>query len=268
MKKTHLLTIDPQNDFCIADDGKGHKAALHVKGAEEDMQRLAAFVRKNRKRLADIHCSLDSHQLIHIAHPQFWTNSRGQSPPVFTEISEQDTRDSVWIPKNPSLSKYAIHYTSELSTHKRYKLMIWPPHCLVGTWGGALVEEVAAAFYEWEADFKKVDFVVKGNNFKTEHYSAVQADVPDDSDPTTKLNTGLIDVLREADEIIITGQALSHCVANTVTDIANSFGDDNITKFVLLTDTCSNVAGFETTGQKFVKDLCARGMKTTTTKDW
>jgi DNA-binding transcriptional ArsR family regulator len=41
-------------------------------------------------------------------------------------------------------------------------------------------------------NFKMVDFVTKGSNYWTEHYSAVQADVPDSQDPTTMLNTELI----------------------------------------------------------------------------
>ena len=36
-----LLIVDPQFDFCVADDGHGNKGALVVPGALEDMQRLA-----------------------------------------------------------------------------------------------------------------------------------------------------------------------------------------------------------------------------------
>jgi nicotinamidase/pyrazinamidase len=75
-------------------------------------------------------------------------------------------------------------------------------------------------------------------------------------------------VLKAADEILITGEALSHCVANSIRDIANNFGDDNIKKFVLLEDTSSNVNGCEKMGQDFVKEMIGRGMKITTTKDW
>jgi len=72
-----------------------------------------------------------------------------------------------------------------------------------------------------------VDYVTKGSNFWTEHYSAVQADVPDTEDPGTMLNTNLIELLEETDVLALSGQALSHCVANTVIDIANNFGEEN-----------------------------------------
>jgi hypothetical protein len=57
-------------------------------------------------------------------------------------------------------------------------------------------------------------------------------------------------------------------VANSIRDIAKAFGDDNIKKFVLLTDTSSNVKGCNALGLDFIKEMTSRGMKETTTKDW
>ena len=71
------------------------------------------------------------------------------------------------------------------------------------------------------------------------HYSAVQADVPDPADPTTQLNVGLIKTLENADLVALSGQALSHCVANTIRDIADYFGRESIRKLVLIEDTSS-----------------------------
>ena len=79
-----------------------------------------------------------------------------------------------------------------------------------------------------------INLVTKGSNFWTEHYSAVMADVPDPSDPHTMLNTSFINTLKEADIIALSGEAKSHCLANTVRDIANNFGEENISKLVLL----------------------------------
>ena len=106
-----------------------------------------------------------------------------------------------------------------------------------------------------------VDFVTKGSNPWTEHYSAVVADVPDPDDPTTMLNIGLIQTLENADIVLITGQALSHCLKFTTEDIANNFGVDNIKKLILLDDTTSSVTGFESNGKDFVTDMMKRGMK-------
>lgn len=265
---THLITIDPQNDFCIAAGPGGEKGALVVAGADKDMERLGKFIVKNRTRIDQIHCTVDSHQLIHIAHPGFWVNSKGLNPNPFTLITEDDVKNGVWRSFNPAWQSRAVAYVETLKKNGRYVLCIWPPHCLIGTWGHSIVPSVAKALYEWEADFNRVEFVAKGSNLFTEHYSGVQADVIDDQDPSTALNTRLIDALNEADEILITGEALSHCVANTIRDIAGQFGADQVQKFTLLQDTCSNVTGFEKLGQDFVKEMVAKGMRVTNSTDW
>ncbi len=114
-----------------------------------------------------------------------------------------------------------------------------------------------------------VDWVTKGSNIHTEHYSAVQADVPDPDDPTTHINTGLIKTLMDADDILVAGEALSHCLAFTASDIADNFGDDSlVSKFILLTDATNSVPGFEQNGVDFITRLTARGMRTTTTKEY
>jgi nicotinamidase-related amidase len=127
---------------------------------------------------------------------------------------------------------------------------------------------------EWENEFAIVDFVTKGSNPWTEHYSAVQADVPDPNDPDTQLNQRLISTLQNADTILLSGEARSHCLANTVRDIANNFGEENIKKMVLLTDATSDVGDmpgstmFKDMGEGFVKEMTKRGMKLSTTKDF
>ena len=268
-RKTHLLTIDPQNDFCIAKGPGGEAGALVVPGAEADMNRLGAFITKNQRRLDEIHCTVDSHQVVHIAHPIFWVNSKGDHPAPFTLISNDDVKNGVWRAFQPQFQARAQAYSDALAKNARYPLVIWPVHCVIGSWGHSIVPVVQKALQEWEtAKFNRVNFVAKGSNLFTEHYSGVQADVPDDKDPSTKLNTNLIDALNEADEIVITGEALSHCVANTVTDIANNFGDDNVKKFTLLEDTASNVPGFEKLGRDFVAAMVKKGMRVTTTTDW
>jgi nicotinamidase-related amidase len=221
-----------------------------------------------KKQINDIHATLDTHHLIDIAHPIFWVDSKGNHPNPFTLISEDDISNGKWRTTNPQFQKRGVEYVQYLKKNNRYMLCIWPPHCLIGSWGHNVIKPVYEAFNEWEADFAMVDYVTKGSNFWTEHYSAVQADVPDPKDPDTMLNTRLIQTLQQADVIAISGQALSHCVANTIKDIANNFGEDNILKFVLLEDTCSSVPGFEQLGIDFVKEMTGRGMKTCKAADF
>ena len=137
------------------------------------------------------------------------------------------------------------------------------PHCLIGTWGNNVQEDINNALEEMvtgPGPVLGVNYVTKGSNRYVEHYSAVKAEVLDPQDGTTQMNTGLIQVLQQADRVYLSGQALSHCVANTVRDIAAEFGQENVSKLYLIEDTCSNVPTFEKLGEEFVRDLVAMGM--------
>ena len=65
------------------------------------------------------------------------------------------------------------------------------------------------------------------------------------------------------------GEAGSHCLANTVRDVANNFGDDSYVKrLVLLEDATSPVPGFEPFQTDFIKEMKARGMQISNTREF
>ena len=200
-KRIELLIIDPQNDFCnekVVDSGGKiiEQAALYVAGAEDDMTRLAAMIDRIGDKLHDIHVTMDSHRLVDISHPIFWVDGNGNNPPPFTMITADDVRMGVWKAKNPGYQRRASEYVNALKDNKRYDLCIWPPHCLIGYWGHNYFPAIGQALLKWEDEaFANVDVVTKGSNPYTEHYSGVQADVPDSTDPSTQLNTKLITTL-------------------------------------------------------------------------
>jgi nicotinamidase-related amidase len=263
-KQIHLVVIDPQIDFC---DPRG---ALYVQGAERDIERLAAMVARVAPKLDDIHVTLDSHRLIDVAHPIFWKDSAGRHPAPFTIITAADVREGRWTPTLPSVYQRMVDYVEALESGGRYPLCIWPPHCLIGSGGHAVMPGLLRALQCWEEQrFAMVDYVTKGSNPWTEHYSAVCADVPDPSDPGTQINTRFIQTLMEADIVAIAGEAGSHCLANTVRDIATNFRDDSyIRRLVLLQDATSPVPGFEAYQTDFIREMTARGMQISTTRDF
>lgn len=266
MKKIGLLLIDPQVDFC---DPNG---ALYVKGAERDMDNVAALIDGlvRKKKLADCHVTLDCHQGIHVAHPIFWIDASGNHPAPFTLIAHQDVVDHKWTAARPSLRKHVLAYTKALQDHGRYPLVIWPPHCLIGSGGNNVAPKVLSAVRGWsDSVFNTIHFVSKGSNPLTEHYSAVQADVPDANDPSTQINTTFIRNLEEADELLLAGEAGSHCLANTVRDVVDNLTDpDIVKKFVLLTDCTSPVPSFEKLQDDFIRDMQVRGVRVMTSKDY
>ncbi len=267
--KIHLLIIDPQNDFC------NPNGSLYVPGAEEDAKRLAAMVLRMKDKLDDIHVTLDSHRKVDISHPVWWKDSSGAHPGPFTLITAADVEAGRWVTAVPSFHGRSLQYLRGLEAAARYPHTIWPEHCLIGDEGHNIVPELAAAIHEWEMRFAQADFVTKGSNPWTEHFSAVRAEVPDPEDPTTQVNTGLIQTLEEADLVLLAGEAETHCVLNTVADIADCFTDPRyIQKLVWLTDGTSPVPDppgttlFSDKLKKVFTDLTAKGMQTSTTSDF
>lgn len=269
-----LLVIDPQHDFCTANGAGGEKGSLVVGGADKDMERLAAMIRRIAPKLDDIHITLDSHRVWDIAHPIWWKDGNGNHPAPFTLISVADVESGKWTTTRPGAYKRSLAYLKALDAGKRYPHVIWPEHCIIGSWGHGVVPELLEATHEWErARQGIVDFVTKGSNPWTEHFSGVQAEVPDPNDPSTQVNAGLIATLETADIILLAGEARSHCLANTVRDIVKNFTDPKfVAKMHLLTDATSDVGGFEKYGQDFVTEMVALnggdGMKVTTTVDF
>jgi len=273
----HLFVIDPQNDFCDIPAERVRREpsevaalqpALPVPGAHQDMVRLAAFIDRAGHRLDRIHVTLDSHHPLHIAHPSWWLDSDGQPPAPFTAIQASEVRQGKWRASNTAWQDHSQRYVDALEVGGRYTLIVWPEHCLIGHWGHNVHPDVAHRLDRWARDtMQTVDYIFKGSNPFTEHYSAVRAEVVEPDDPGTQLNKRLLDDLREAGSVIVAGEALSHCVANTLRDVACDLGPAAMARFTLLTDCTSSVAGFENLGTEFLHELTALRMKTARSVD-
>jgi len=281
MSEKHLMIIDPQIDFCDPGNGEGdpNRGTLYVPGAEKDMEKMANFVRKVGSTIDKIHVTIDSHYLIDVAHPQMWRDSDGNNPAPFTLITSKDIVEGRWTPIFPNLRQIFINYTSELESGGKYLLIIWPPHCLIGSRGQAVMPSLFEALVEWQNIHKNnVNFVTKGSNPKTEHYSPIRAEVVDPDDPNTQINTrrgSMVQVLQDDADIIYTGgEALSHCLKAALEDLVEIFGDEHIKKFCLLRDTTSPVPSapgtpdFPAIAEQFIIDMKAKGMQTALTTDF
>ena len=292
---THLLIIDPQNDFCDLPEpycpinpalaaGADRPArlapalpvpgahadmhrlapALPVPGAHADMQRLAQFIRGGGEAIDAITVTLDSHHRLDIAHPGFWRTAAGGAVAPFTPITAAHARAGEFSPRQASALPRTLAYLEELDARGRYTLMVWPVHCEIGSWGHNVHADVRAAYNAWEErTLRSVAKVIKGANPWTEHYSAVQAEVPDAADAQTQINRALLGDLARADVLLIAGEASSHCVKasaeHIVAHLATRPGAAR-PRIVLLTDCMSPVAGFEAQQTQFFEAMRAQGV--------
>jgi len=268
-KKTHLLIIDPQNDFCDLPSGflpqiagSTVAPALPVAGSHADMLRVAGIINRGGGGLSGISVTLDAHHRIDIAHPPFWKMNNGSDVSPFTQISAGEVRAGKYIPRIPGATGRVINYLDALESTGRYVHMVWPVHCEIGSWGQNVHAAVRSAYNLWEvARAVNVTKILKGTNPWTEHYSAIKAEVPDPADNATQPNQAFIEQLQGADCIYITGEAGSHCVKATVEHIVENFSAKEIGKLVLVSDCMSPVAGFEPQYRKFTDDMRGRGIR-------
>lgn len=255
-QKTCLLLIDPQNDFVLP------SGSLSVPGALADCDRVAKSLSENLDKVGDIFITLDTHQKYHIAHAMFWINAKGERPAPFTHISVQDVENRTWFAENEHHRKWSLEYVTKLKKGGRFELTIWPEHCLVGSQGHGVYEPLLKAIHEWEKLKKSsCNFILKGNNAFTEHYSAIKAEVEMDDDAKTFLNTNLIKQLKRYDRVLIAGEALSHCVNFTVRDLLANMSKEEIKRICVISDGSSCVTGFEQAGAAFMEDIKSKGVR-------
>lgn len=267
MTAYHLFLIDAQNDFC--DLPAPARPALPVAGADADLRRVATLVRAAGPALDAITLTLDSHHVYDVAHPGFWwADTPGAEVAPFTPITAAQVRAGRFQPRDPAARPRVLAYLDALEAAGRYTLMVWPVHCEVGTWGHQLHGAVREACADWELRRQRTSHVVfKGLNPWTEHYSALQAEVPDPADPETGLNRTLIARLDTPGRLLIAGEAGSHCVRATVEHLVANLPDptpERLSRLTLLTDAISPVGGFEAQQAAFFADMRQRGVRLAT----
>ena len=258
-----LLAIDVQNTFCLPDFELfvGGRSGI---GAVEDTQRLCEFVYHHLDVITEIVPTMDTHAAAQIFHAVFWINDTGEHPAPMTLISFEDIEAGKWR-VNPTVAKslagstpdstagdqvsdvaaFARHYAKQLSDKGKYPLTIWPYHSMLGGIGHALVPAFEeACFFHNLARTSQTLFEAKGDNPLTENYSVLSPEViNNESDrPIAQKNDRLIQHLLSFDAVIIAGQAKSHCVAWTISDLLEEIRaiDSTLTSKIYLLEDCSS----------------------------
>ena len=240
--KRLLLAIDVQNDFM---EGLG---SLAVPGSKGDVERLTRWMFTNADRLTHILCSLDTHSATQIFHPCWWTNPQGQQPAPFTVITYDDVLKGHWLPVNNAYER-SLAYLQNLEAMGEKQLCIWPYHCLAGTFGANLEGEFTRMLYFHSAVRRYTPtLVAKGQNPWSEMYGIIRPEY----DPEGFVNTAILDAVVQADEVYIAGEASSHCVLASVTQILEYFANrpDITRRITLLEDCTSPIPGFEASTRK------------------
>ncbi len=252
--KIHLVAIDVQNTFCLP-DFELFVAGRSGTGAVQDNIRFTKFIYANIDRITRISASLDTHQAIQIFHAIFLVDQDGRHPGPYATITAEEIRNGRWR-FNPVIAdslgvapdygqRHLARYTQQLEATGKYALTIWPYHAMLGGIGHALVSGVEEAFFFHSVlRNSQVDFILKGENPFTEHYSAMGPEVTEGPEGgiLARRSDRLFKHLQAADAMIIAGQAKSHCVSWTISDLLGDIAasDQALAQKVYLLEDCTS----------------------------
>jgi len=257
-RRVQLLLIDLQKDFCFP-QGSLYVGGRSGTGAMDDSDRIARFLYRNLELITDTTCTLDTHFPFQIFSPSFWLDETGVPPAPHQEITVDMIRGGRMRP-NPDiawwlcdgdqawLERQVEFYCRELEKTGRYKLYLWPPHCILGSDGHPLVGVIheARMFHAWVRGAKSW-IESKGDHPLTENYSVLAPEVlmRHDGRPLAERNARFIKTLLKSDAVIIAGQAASHCVKSSIDDLLSEIltrSEALARKVYILRDCMSSVA--------------------------
>ena len=231
-----LLCIDVQKDFVEG-------GSLAVPGSIGDIERITRFIYNNMSGITDIMCSMDTHYPFHIFFSPWWCDADGNNPAPYTMINYEDVEKGKWRPVigNPQKS---LTYLQKLEEQAKKTLCIWPYHCIRGTEGYDLENEFAKMVYYHSTARKTIPRIIqKGMDFYSEMYGIIK---PEFSDKNIK-NTDVLNAFENYDEIYVVGEAASHCLMESVKQIAEEYATrpEITSKITVLEDCTSSITGFE-----------------------
>ncbi|MCS7145533.1 MAG: isochorismatase [Nitrososphaerota archaeon] len=251
-----LILIDVQNTFCMP-GFELFVAGRTGRGAVEDCQRIASFIYRNLASITRIVATMDTHQAYQIFHSVFFEDEDGNHPTPYTRITVDDVKSGRWrVSKEAArtigishdyLKAYVRHYVETLEKGGKYELTIWPYHAMLGGIGHALVPIVEeAVFFHSIARSSQPLIRTKGFSPLTEHYSALGPEVKrgPGGEVIGERDEQLINHLLTYDALIVAGEAKSHCVAWTVSDLIEALKErapSLVSRIYLLEDCTSPV---------------------------
>lgn len=236
--KRLLLCIDVQKDFIEG-------GTLAVPGSIGDVERITRFIYNNMSGISKIMCSLDTHIAHQIFHPCWWANSAGEHPDPYTIITYDDVVANNWRPVVGD-PKDSLEYLKELEKvgAGKKQLCIWPYHCIKGTDGFTLENEFAKMVYFHSVARKSVNHMInKGEDPYSEMYGIIKPEFS----KKNFINTPVLTAIEKYDEIYVVGEAASHCLMESVKQIAEHFANrpDVTQKITILEDCTSPITGYE-----------------------
>ena len=225
-----LFITDPQNDFCDASRG-----SLALPNAEADCRMIRDMLEHGADFFDSVVVSMDMHTEQSVFHDIFWLKD---GKPVEGIDAIDRTNVERFRPRN---GEYERFVPREQIRQGRFGIDLWPVHCVIGTWGNAINDDVQAALHEWScATGTYVEYLFKGMDPFREEYSVFTSN----HDRITSL---LLAAGGGTTTVWFCGEAASHCVYYTIRDTYANLERSDVgrVRLRLIANCASYVPGFE-----------------------
>lgn len=244
-EKVLFIGIDVQQDFM-------ENGALGVPNSHKDVENITKFIYNNMDKISQIVVSLDTHNPFQIFNPCWWVDENGNNPAPFTAITLADLDAGKWRAViNPIASR---EYVEHLEKDGKKVLVVWTYHCLQGTNGSALENQFAnMVYFHSVAKKTMVQRLVKGQDPLSEMYGIIKPEY----DTKNYINIDFLNKIEKFDKIIISGEAKSHCVLESIKQILEYYANkQEVTKKIYILEDCmSSITGFEQIAEDTFNDF-------------
>ncbi len=231
-----LFITDPQNDFCDASRG-----SLALPNAEADCRMIRDMLEHGADFFDSVVVSMDMHKEQSVFHDVFWLKDG-------KPIKGIDTIDRTNVDRfRPRNGDYDRFIPRERILQGRCGIDVWPVHCVIGTWGNAINDDVQTALHEWScATGKYVEYLFKGMDPFREEYSVYTSN----HDRITSL---LLAAGGGNTTVWFCGEAASHCVYFTIRDTYANLERSDVGRIGLrlISNCASYVPGFEPMEERY-----------------
>ncbi len=274
LQRILLLVIDPQNDFTLPSmrevaDGEPY-GSLSVPGAKGDIERLTRFTYNNFEKITQFFISLDTHYINQIFNRMMWRDQNGTPISPGTLITPADMLSGKFHFVGDRPDK-AFSCATALEKAGKGGILIWPDHTPAGTFGWN-VETQLMQMITFHSAVRRINpiIVFKG----TDPYSEMYGILEPEYNPDEWIMQDVVDAIADFNsrtgepqgikwnKIIFAGEAGSHCLPESVGQIAKFFNWDSeiLQHFYILKDCTSPVPGFEKQMQDAFKKFALHGI--------
>jgi len=117
-------------------------------------------------------------------------------------------------------------------------ICIWPYHCIKGTKGIELEENLAKTIEKYAPIF-----IRKGMDSYTEMFGIIKPEY----NPDNYINKEVLDLIESHEQVYIAGEAKSHCVLRTIEQIIEYFENqpEILERITILENCMSSITGYE-----------------------